>query len=306
MLHTRLSREQGAPALTAAAIECVDRGEHTLSVRVLGLGDLAAATRIAQRDPIANVFVLSRLEVMSRGGARACGELWGHQIGGELRGLCFLGANVVPVEADEAALTAFGERAARLPRRCSSIVGRSDQVMRLWDRLEPSWGPAREVRPRQPLLVLDRGAAQVRPDPLVRRAEPDDLAALLPACIAMFTEEVGVSPLNLDGGAMYRARVRELVAAGRAFVRVEDGEVIFKAEVGTAINEVCQIQGVWVNPRLRGRGLAAAGMAAVAELAWRHVAPVVSLYVNDYNLAARAVYRRVGFRQVGTFGSILF
>jgi hypothetical protein len=251
------------------------------------------------------VFVLSRLEAMGQGGAHACGELWGHQIAGELRGLCFLGANVVPVEADEAALTAFGERAARLPRRCSSIVGRSDQVMRLWDRLEPSWGPAREVRPRQPLLVLD-GTARVRPDPLVRRAEPADLATLMPACIAMFTEEVGVSPLHLDGGAMYRARVRELVAAGRAFVRFEDGEVVFKAEVGTAVQGVCQVQGVWVNPRFRGRGLAAPAMAAVAELACHHVAPVVSLYVNDYNLAARAVYQRVGFRQVGTFGSILF
>jgi hypothetical protein len=301
-----LSREQRALALAAEAIERVDRREDPPSVRVLGLRDLAAAARIAERDPIANVFVLSRLEAMGHSGARACGELWGHQIDGKLRGLCFLGANVMPVEADEAALAAFGERAARLPRRCSSIVGRSEQVMRLWERLDPSWGPAREVRPRQPLLVLDRGAAQVRPDPLVRRAEPSDLAALLPACIAMFIEEVGVSPLHLDGGAMYRARVRELVAAGRAFVRIEDGEVVFKAEVGTAVRGVCQIQGVWVNPACRGRGLAAPGMAAVAELASCHVAPVVSLYVNDYNLPARAVYRRVGFRQVGTFGSILF
>jgi predicted GNAT family acetyltransferase len=105
---------------------------------------------------------------------------------------------------------------------------------------------------------------------------------------------------------MYRARVRELVEAGRAYARIEDGEVVFKAEVGTAIRGVCQIQGVWVNPRFRGRGLAAAGMAAVVELARQYVAPVVSLYVNDYNLAARAVYRRVGFRQIGTFGSILF
>jgi hypothetical protein len=278
----------------------------TLSVRVLGHGDLPAATRIAERDPIANVFVLSRLEAMLHAGVRACGELWGHQIDGELRSLCFLGANVVPVEADDAALAAFGERAARLPRRCSSIVGRSEQTLQLWDRLEPSWGPAREVRPAQPLLLLDRSACQVQPDPLVRRAEPADMAVLMPACVAMFTEEVGVSPLQLDGGAIYRARVRELVEAGRAFVRIQDGEVVFKAEVGTAAHGVCQIQGVWVNPRYRGRGLAAPGMVAAADLARHFVAPVVSLYVNDYNLPARAVYRRVGFRQVGMFGSILF
>jgi uncharacterized protein len=66
------------------------------------------------------------------------------------------------------------------------------------------------------------------------------------------------------------------------------------------------VQGVWVPPELRGRGLAAPGMAAVVELAREAVAPVVSLYVNEYNEAARATYRRVGFTDVGAFMSVLF
>jgi predicted GNAT family acetyltransferase len=45
---------------------------------------------------------------------------------------------------------------------------------------------------------------------------------------------------------------------------------------------------------------------AAVELARRHIAPVVSLYVNDYNTAARRAYERVGFRQVGSFTSVLF
>ncbi len=47
-------------------------------------------------------------------------------------------------------------------------------------------------------------------------------------------------------------------------------------------------------------------MAAVAAAALREVAPTVSLYVNDYNAAARAAYNRVGFREVGTFATVLF
>jgi predicted GNAT family acetyltransferase len=31
-----------------------------------------------------------------------------------------------------------------------------------------------------------------------------------------------------------------------------------------------------------------------------------SLYVNSFNTAARATYRRVGFRQVGTYATVLF
>ncbi len=129
----------------------------------------------------------------------------------------------------------------------------------------------------------------------------------MPACVAMFTEEVGISPLAGDGGLLYQARVAELVGAGRSFARItEDGEVIFKAEIGAVTQGACQIQGVWVAPEHRGQGLSVTGMAAVLDIALREVAPVVSLYVNDYNLRARAAYRRVGFREVGAFMSVLF
>jgi predicted GNAT family acetyltransferase len=171
--------------------------------------------------------------------------------------------------------------------------------------LEPGWGPARDVRPNQPVLVISAPPA-VPADPLVRSVRPDELDTVLPACVAMFTEEVGVSPSVGDGGATYRARVAELIAAGRAFARIESGRVVFKAEVGSVTDRACQLQGVWVDPQLRGRGLSVGGMAAVVQACLRDIAPTVSLYVNDYNAAARATYRRVGFQDAGTFMSVLF
>ena len=77
-----------------------------------------------------------------------------------------------------------------------------------------------------------------------------------------------------------------------------DGEVVFKAELGAVTPEVTQVQGVWMNPEFRGLGLSAGYMAAVVVLA-QTLAPVTSLYVNDFNARARATYERVGFRQVG-------
>jgi uncharacterized protein len=146
----------------------------------------------------------------------------------------------------------------------------------------------------------------VEPDPLVRQVRGDEVDIVLPACIAMFTEEVGVSPLIGDGGAAYRARVAELVTTGRAFARIEGGRVVFKAEVGVVSQGACQVQGVWVDPARRGEGLAAAGMAAVVRACLDRFAPVVSLYVNSYNLPALATYDRVGFSRVGTFATVLF
>ena len=273
--------------------------------RVLGPADLDDVRAVLARDPVTDVFVAARVEPAGVEAWRSGAELWGYGPRGRLEALCWSGANLVPVQAGPAAVRAFADRARRTGRRCSSIVGPSASVDPLWELLRPHWGPARDVRAGQPLMAI-AGAPLVPPDPAVRRVRPDELDVVLPACVAMFTEEIGVSPLAGDGGAMYRARVAELIAAGRAFARIEDGTVVFKAEVGAASSFACQVQGVWVDPSLRGRGLSVAGTAAVVELARRHVAPVVTLYVNDYNVAARRAYERVGFTQVGTFTSVLF
>jgi hypothetical protein len=231
--------------------------------------------------------------------------MWGHAPGGRLESLCYSGANLVPVAATPDAVVAFADRALRQGRRCSSVVGPADAVQALWGLLRPQWGPAREVRPVQPVMVTP-GPPLVPPDPLVRRVRPEEIDILWPACVAMFTEEVGVSPVTGDGGASYWARLEQLIRTGRAFARIEDGQVIFKAEIGAVTSQVCQVQGVWVRPQSRGHGLAAPGMAAVVVEAARSIAPLVSLYVNDFNAPARAAYRRVGFTETGRLMSVLF
>ncbi|MER6197189.1 GNAT family N-acetyltransferase [Streptomyces sp. NPDC001586] len=276
------------------------------TTRVLEPSDLDAALEILGREPVENAFVTSRVQVAGLDPWRLGGEMWGWYADGELRSLCYAGANLVPVCAEPDAVRAFADRARRTGRRCSSIVGSAEATRLLWQLLEPSWGPAREVRSHQPLMVIDRPSTTVEADSRVRRIRKDEMDLIMPACVAMFTEEVGISPMVGDGGLLYQARVAELVAGGRSFAHVDDGKVVFKAEIGAATPRACQIQGVWVAPEFRGRGHSETGMAAVVAYALRDVAPVVSLYVNDFNTAARAAYRRVGFREVGAFMSVLF
>ncbi|MFF9899747.1 GNAT family N-acetyltransferase [Streptomyces longispororuber] len=277
------------------------------TTRVLEPSDLDAALAVLDREPVANAFVTARVRAAGLDPWRLGGELWGWYADGMLESLCYAGANLVPICATPRAVRAFADRARRTGRRCSSIVGPAEPTAELWRLLEPSWGPAREVRPRQPLMVTDRLPDDVTPDPYVRRVRKDEMETIMPACVAMFTEEVGVSPLAGDGGLLYQARVAELVGSGRSFARIDrDGRVVFKAEIGAATDRACQVQGVWVAPEYRGRGIAAPAMAAVLRYALDDVAPVVSLYVNDYNAPARATYRRVGFDEVGAFMSVLF
>lgn len=204
------------------------------TTRVLDPSDLDAALDILGRAPVENAFVTSRVQVAGLDPWRLGGEMWGWYADGELRSLCYAGANLVPVCAGPDAVRAFADRARRTGRRCSSIVGPAEAARLLWKLLEPSWGPARDVRAHQPLMVIEQPSAQVAADPLVRRVRKDEMDLIMPACVAMFTEEVGISPLAGDGGLLYQARVAELVGSGRSFARVEDGKVVFKAEIGAA------------------------------------------------------------------------
>ncbi len=277
---------------------------RTSAVRILGERDREAVRALLDEDPVGNVFVASRLMTTGMtGGAGA--EVWGHTERGRLTALCYSGANLVPVNAGPAAVRGFADHARWRGRRCSSIVGPVEAVSDFWEQITPAWGPARAIRASQPVLEIN-GPPVVAPDPLVRRVRVHEINTLVPACVAMFTEEVGVPPDSGDGGALYRARVEELVRTGRAFARIEDGRVVFKAEIGAVTPQACQVQGVWVHPDLRGQGYASAGMAAVVNYARAEIAPRVTLYVNDFNAPARATYQRVGFRQVGEVMSVLF
>jgi predicted GNAT family acetyltransferase len=278
---------------------------RSTSLRLLTDHDRDEVLALCDRDPVVNVFVASRVRATGLDPVRLGGQLWGYTDGGELSALCYSGANLVPVEAGPDAIEAFAHRARMQGRRCSSIVGPAAAVGRLWSLLAPSWGAPRDIRPVQPVMAIS-GPSPVEADPMVRAVRPGELDVVLPSCIAMFTEEVGVSPIGPDGGAAYRTRMADLIANGRSLARIDPGgRVVFKAEIGAVTPRACQVQGVWVPPEARGLGHASRGMAAVVQAALR-IAPVVSLYVNDYNLPARGAYRRAGFTDVGTFMSVLF
>jgi predicted GNAT family acetyltransferase len=274
-------------------------------VRVLDDRYRQEVLSILDADSIANVFVASRVHTIGLDQARLGAQMWGYIHDSRLRSLCYAGANLVPVAATSEAVQAFAERARTQGRRCSSIVGPIDAVSELWETLEPYWGPPRAIRHVQPVMATSATPA-VAPDPAVRRVRMEEFDIIYPACVAMFTEEVGISPSSGDGGVLYRARVAELIRAGRSFARIENGRVIFKAEVGAVTPYACQVQGVWVDPALRGNGISVHGMATLVNEALRSIAPTVTLYVNDYNAPARAAYRRVGFTDVDTFMSVLF
>jgi predicted GNAT family acetyltransferase len=179
------------------------------------------------------------------------------------------------------------------------VVGERRTVELLWSLIGPGFPAPREVRRRQFVYAVD-------PDRLVRDphgwapgiarlAERSDEDRVLKLSAAMYTEEMGENPMARDPDG-YRRRVRMLISRGWTYVYEAAGKLQFKMDVGCASHRTAQIQGVYVPPALRGRGVGTTAMSACCGLAFgRH--PNLSLYVNDFNAPAVALYERIGFER---------
>lgn len=280
------------------------RDPRLLPPAAVGRGEL---DRLLDEHAVSSVFVAAHVERIRDGGSATPPVYGVRGPDGRLEGACWVGTNVVPIALDERGTDLVADLLLRGGPRFASVFGPAEPVLGLWDRVRENWPAPFDVRAHQPLLEMARD-----PDPdllagtaaRVRWAAPDEFDRVLPAAVAMFTEEVGYSPLT-SGAEGYRRRVRSLLAEGRTAVLCDaDGTVVFKADVGSRHGRVCQIQGVWIDPRYRGRGLAVPCMAATVALA-RTRTPVVSLYVNSFNAPALATYRHVGFEQAGEFATVL-
>ena len=86
---------------------------------------------------------------------------------------------------------------------------------------------------------------------------------------------------------------------------MECGRFEFKTDIGSLALGRAQLQGVWLDPELRGQGLAEPMLASVVEQVMVGPAPLVTLYVNDFNTSARATYAHIGFREVAEFTTVL-
>jgi len=273
-------------------------------IRALDVHSIDQVKTLIEQDPVRHCFLAARIEQTKQSRFRpSYPDLLGYFDDGKLKSLLMTGANIVPVNTSLIARQEFATALNRAGRRSSSIVGPAEEVLDLWNKVSDHWGSAREIRASQPVMAIRTNSSKAI-DHEVRYSNLADLDDLLPACIAMFTEEVGISPTANGGASAYRNRISELVSARRSFVKYVGSELVFKAEVGTVGAGVAQIQGVWVKPEFRGQGISVPAMAAVVKLILADTAPVVSLYVNDFNEVALNTYRSGGFEHVDTFATI--
>lgn len=274
--------------------------EGRWSLRLLSEDDIKGALEFLQRDPLINVYLISRI-VEER--TLAATQMVVVRYNGAIVLVASLATNIVlggdpsiGHDITHSAISLIADRIISRMLAVRAIISPAHLVEPLWAQLRSRLDPPTVVRMNQPIYAL-RGRLDYPDLQLARYSVPRDLDALVPACAAMHKEEVGIDPLERDA-AGYRERIRELIDKKRSVIRVVDGTIAAKCEYSAVTDAAVQLMGVWTHPAYRQRGLSFETLREVCGHLSRR-GRTVTLFVNDFNRPAIRLYESLGFRQIG-------
>ncbi len=268
-----------------------------LTIGRVGPAEAKALARLLDADPIHNVYLRSELRLLG-----TAAPWWCVSDGDQLTAAVLAGPLTVPCLPNplDAPRIAGATRAHSAPHL---MVGPREAVLAL-HKCDEHRRPARAIRDPQPVMAVDRRRLRILPPAPLRRSTRGDVDLLAAAAAVMHREEMSGDSAPPDPSA-WRARMTQLIDRGWSWTWIEQGEVVFKAELSAGTPDVVQVQGVFTAPSRRRRGVATAGMTALCSLLLESV-PLVTLYLNGYNQAALRVYQRVGFEQQGEFATVMY
>ena len=274
--------------------------EGRWSLRLLSDDDVKGALEFLQRDPLINVYLISRLIEEK---TVAATQMVVVRYNGAIVLVASLATNIVlasdpsfSASITESAIALVADRIITRMLPVRAIISPAALVEPLWAQLRTRLEPPTVVRMTQPIYAIKRRVDF--PDlHEARYSTPRDLEQLVPACAAMHKEEVGIDPLERDA-AGYRERIRELIDKKRSIIRVVHGEIASKCEFSAMTADAVQLMGVWTHPRFRQRGLAQELLKEVCGHLFRK-GRTVTLFVNDFNRPAIRLYESLGFRPIG-------
>lgn len=219
---------------------------------------------------------------------------------GGLAGVALVGHATFVEARTEGALREFAALAQK-ERDAHLILGEQGLMHRFWSHYAPA-GQTPRLFCRELLFEQRWPFEACEPVPGLRRATLDDLMLVMPVHAAMAYDESGVNPLDVDL-AGFRLRCSRRIEHGRVWVLVEDGNLVFKADIASETPECTYVEGVYVEPASRKRGH---GLRCLSHLGRELLAGSESVcaLVNEQNLVAQSLFLRAGYKLRGYFETI--
>lgn len=221
---------------------------------------------------------------------------------GRIEGIALIG-HLVLVEARSDAVLAMFAQVARSCPTAHTMVGEQATIERFWVHVI-GFGVTPRLICREYLFERHDPPAATETIAGLRLATSADLDLIIPVHAAMAFDESGVNPLKADP-AGFRQRCAQRIEKGRVWVWTEGDRLIFKADVIADTPEVSYLEGIYVSPEDRGKGLGLRCLSQLTRDLLRRT-KCVCLLANERHQTAIRVYQRAGFRRLDCYDTVFW
>ena len=214
-----------------------------------------------------------------------------------LEGVALIGHSILFDACSEGAIEGFAAVASHDPSP-HLLMGEQDAVQRFWRYYADEAQTPRHVCP---VVFLQRSErfAERQEIPGLRLAVPEDLELIVRAQAAMAFETSGVDPLQKDPVG-FRQRYLRRIDKNRVWVLMKGRRLIFKLDVIADTPEAVYIEGVYVSPEERGKGVGQSCVTAVGHNLLER-SNSIYLFVENDNTRTTAFYLKLGFNVAGNY-----
>jgi len=273
----------------------------SVRVTLLANNDTADVLEFLSQRPLHTVAMMGLIHdngivsPLNRGTFYGCRDL-----NGQLEGIALVGHATLIETVSDRALAAL----AQIARECPNthlIMGEKDRVADFWGHYSEA-GRRQRLACREWLFELSRPVEAREGATELRRASVAELELVMPVQAELAYIESGINPLEVDPQG-FRERCRRRIEQGRTWVVVENGFLVFKADVVSRTPDVIYLEGVWLRDDCRNKNL---GTRFMSELMRRLLENTksVCLLVNETNEWAQRFYRKCGFHFRATYETI--
>ena len=272
-----------------------------VKVEALAAGQEKEVLAFLSQRPIHTVAMMSLIcdnglvSPLNRGTFYCCRD-----INGYLEGVALIGHATLLETVSSRALQALAEVASDCPDT-HMIMGEKDRIEELWSYCSKA-GQQMRLTCSESLLEFRYPVEVHTESPRLMLATADELEFVMPVQAQMALDESGVDPREVDPEG-FRKRCLRRIEQGRTWVVIEDGQLMFKADVISETPEVVYVEGVWLREDKRSQGYGASCVSELSRSLLRR-SKAVCLLVNYKNGNAQAFYRRCGYQFRATYLTI--
>jgi predicted GNAT family acetyltransferase len=268
-------------------------GQGPCKIGELNTRNRGEALEFLAANPIHTVFMASLIRDNGITSTQNRGTFYGcRNSGGQLEAVALIGHATLIEARTKTALAAF----ARMAGNCLNvrlIRGERQTIDSFWKHYKADGQKPRMVC-RELLLEQRKPMADIAPVSELRPATLSELDQVVEVNASMLFEENGINPLQTDPSG-FRERVARRIQQGRIWTLVQDGQVIFKADIIAETPHAAYLEGIQVHPDWRAKGY---GRRCLTQLARTLLArsQSICLTLSQKNQNALAFYSKAGYQ----------